>query len=152
VRRIHLSPLIISLFFGGATLIVADDSRREVTELDKPTPAIHGSVVILKEAMTNNTSVNLGGLVVVLIPDSQSHPPQEIAVHASSPQATFLGHVRGARSTDDGQTLFGGGYTWYLFRASELTKNLQIDVSYIPNGNQTPTRIHRTHQIEIQSE
>jgi len=72
VRQINSRALTISLllFLGSPT--VADDSGREVTELGKPDPEVHGSVVILKEAMTNNTSVNLGGLLVVLIPDSQS--------------------------------------------------------------------------------
>ncbi len=152
MRQINSCALTISLLLLLGTPIVAEPSGQEVTELGKADPEVHGSVVILKEAMTNPTSVNLGGLLVVLIPDSQSHPPQEIAVHASSAEATFLGHVRGVRSTDDGQTLFGGGYTWYLFRAAELTKQLQIDVSYIPNGSPNPTRVHRTHRIEIQSE
>jgi hypothetical protein len=152
VRRINSCVLGISLSLLGTTSIVADESGRGVTGLERDSPVVRGSVIILKEAMTKSVSVNVGGLLVVQISDSQSHPPQNIAVKASSGDATFLGHVRGVRSADDGKTLFGGGYTWYLFRAAELTKNLHIDVSYVPNGIPNPTRLKRTHQIEIESD
>jgi len=140
------------LSFLVATSTTADDSGRDGAQPANDGPVVRGYVVILKEAMTDSVSINVDGLLVVQIPDSQSHPPQDIAVKASSGSAQSLGHVRGVRSTDNGQTLFGGGYTWYLFRAVRPTKNLQINVSYVPNGTPEPTRLNRTHRVEIEAD
>lgn len=147
--RFNLCLLGIILSFLVATSITADDSDRDGPQPGNDGPVVHGDVVILKEAMTKSVSINVGGLLVVQIPDSQSHPPQGITVKASSGGAQSMGRVRGVRSTDNGQTLFGGGYTWYLFRAVELTKSVQIHVSYVPNGTADPKRLSRTHEIEI---
>ena len=149
MRRFNSCWLGIILSFLVATSTTADDSGRDGAQPANDGPVVRGYVVILKEAMTKSVSINVDGLLVVQIPDSQSHPPQDIAVKASSGSAQSLGHVRGVRSTDNGQTLFGGGYTWYLFRAVELTKSVQIHVSYVPNGTADPKRFRRTHEIEI---
>ena len=145
-----LLAVILILLIVAST--VAEDVAREKVQPATGGPVVRGGVVILKEAMTKSVSINVGGLLVVQIPDSQSHPPQGITVKASSGDARSLGHVRGVRSTDGGQTLFGGGYTWYLFCAVRQTDSLQINVSYLPNGTADPKRINRTHRIEIQSE
>lgn len=152
MRRFNSCLLGIILSFLVATSIAADDSDRDGPQPSSDGSVVRGDVVILKEAMTEGTSINVDGLLVVQISDSQSHPPQDIVVKASSGSVQSLGHVRGVRSTDNGQTLFGGGYTWYLFQAVRPTKNLQINVSYVPNGTPKPTRLNRTHRIEIETD
>jgi hypothetical protein len=142
----------IILSFLVATSIAADNSDRDGPQPGNDGPVVHGDVVILKEAMTKSVSINVGGLLVVQIPDSQSHPPQGITVKSSSGNAQSLGHVRGVRSTDSGQTLFGGGYTWYLFRAVRPTEHLQINVSYVPNGTPKAIRLDCTHRVEIEAD
>src|SRR5262245_44186288 len=59
-------------------------------------------------------SINVGGLVIAVVRDSGSRPPQDVAVVASE-QLTPLGTVRGVQN-DEGMALMGGGYTWHLFR------------------------------------
>jgi hypothetical protein len=91
------------------------------------------SGAVLKLSVVNDKpfSVNTGGLVVVIVRDSGSRPPQDVKVEA--PRAFRpLGVVRGAQN-EQGQLLFGGGFTWQLFTpvtAGEST----IKVSYTENG------------------
>jgi hypothetical protein len=76
-------------------------------------------------------SVNVGGLVIAVVRDSGSRPPQDISVVASD-DLQSLGKVRGVQN-DQGQALMGGGYTWHLFQpttAGEAT----VTVSYTVNG------------------
>ena len=88
-----LLAVILILLIVAST--VAEDVAREKVQPATGGPVVRGGVVILKEAMTKSVSINVGGLVVVQIPDSQSHPPQGITVKASSGDARSLGHVRG---------------------------------------------------------
>ena len=66
---------------------------------------------------TKPQSVNVGGLVIVVIRDSGSRPPQDVSVVAPD-SLEPLGVVRGVQN-DQGVALMGGGYTWHLFKPAE---------------------------------
>lgn len=101
---------------------------------------VSGSVIVLEEKTTKDTTVNVDGLVVVVIPDSGSRPPQNIKVDAGRAYKQ-LGTVQA------GNVAPGGGYTWYLFKpvnAGETT----ITVSYTENGE--GKKVERTHKVKIE--
>ena len=104
-----------------------------------------GAVLKLSEINDKPFTVNTGGLVVVIVRDSGSRPPQNIKVDA--PRAyQALGVVRGTQ-TDQGQALMGGGYTWYLFTpvtAGETT----IKVSYTENGD-GGKKVERVYKVKV---
>jgi hypothetical protein len=103
-------------------------------------------VLKLSEINDKPFTVNTGGLIVVIVRDSGSRPPQNIKVDA--PRAfQALGVVRGTQ-TDQGQALMGGGYTWYLFTpvtAGETT----IKVSYTENGD-GGKKVERTYKVKVE--
>jgi hypothetical protein len=105
-----------------------------------------GAVLKLSEINDKPFTVNTGGLIVVIVRDSGSRPPQNIKVDA--PRAfQALGVVRGTQ-TDQGQALMGGGYTWYLFTpvtAGETT----IKVSYTENGD-GGKKVERTYKVKVE--
>jgi hypothetical protein len=104
-----------------------------------------GAVLKLSEVTDKPFTVNLGGLVVVIVRDSGSRPPQQIKVEA--PRALErLGVVRGTQ-TDQGQALLGGGYTWHLFTpvaAGETT----IKVRYVENGDDGK-KVERAYKVTV---
>jgi hypothetical protein len=95
---------------------------------------ISGSVVRLAEKteMERPVTVNVGGLVIVVIRDSGSRPPQDVSVVVPK-QLEALGVVRGVQN-DQGVALMGGGYTWYLYRPTKAGEST-IQVSYQENGD-----------------
>jgi hypothetical protein len=107
---------------------------------------LKGQVVILKEASTKPVGpIDPGSLIIADIPDSGSRPPQDIKVDGTT--CISLGHVRGVATNKEGQSLMGGGYTWYLFQAPSGPKSTHVKVSYTPNGGGKP--IERNHQIDL---
>lgn len=109
----------------------------------------NGRVVVLKPVMTQPAGpVNPGSLIVIDIPDSGSRPPQNIKADGTT--STPMGHVRGVNTNDKGQSLMGGGYTWYLFKAPSGVKSTHIKVSYTPNGGDGKP-VERDHEVLIES-
>ena len=106
---------------------------------------ISGGVVILTEATSVEESVNVDGLVILEIPDSGSRPPQNIQVT----QTGFkdLGEVQGVRTNEEGEPMMGGGYTWYLFQATQGPRSGTIEAQYVPNGTAEPQPVVRKHQV-----
>ena len=110
--------------------------------------ALSGYVVKLAEKTDQSkpASVNVGGLVIVVVRDSGSRPPQDISVVA--PDALEpLGVVRGVQN-DQGVALMGGGYTWHLFKpvnAGEAT----IKVAYTENGD-GGKRVQREYKLTVE--
>jgi hypothetical protein len=114
----------------------------------KESAAVKGRVLVLKEATTEPMgSMNWGGLIVVEIPDSGSRPPQEMKVDGG--KCVALGHVRGVNTNREGRPLMGGGYTWYLFKAPAEGKSVQIEASYLPNGQRNPKPVKRHYVVQL---
>lgn len=110
--------------------------------------ALFGAVLKLSEVTDKPFSVNVGGLVVVIVRDSGSRPPQEIKVDAPAPEFEALGTVRGAQN-DQGTALMGGGYTWYLFRPATAGEG-EIRVSYLENGD-GGKNVERVYKMTIEA-
>ncbi|BBO35736.1 hypothetical protein [Lacipirellula parvula] len=117
-------------------------------------PAVDGRVIILKrvekkdEALaTEPQEINAGGLVIVEVPDTQSHPT-EVAEPTVTPAeaAQSFGKVRGIRTNNAGQPMMGGGYTWFLFKTLAPGK-AAINVKYTPNGGGDP--VDQTYQVNV---
>ena len=109
---------------------------------------LSGAVLKLSEITNKPFTVNTGGLVVVIVRDSGSRPPQDIKVDA--PRAfKALGVVRGTQN-EQGQALMGGGYTWYLFTPVTVGETT-IKVSYTENG-EGGKKIERVYKVKIEKE
>jgi hypothetical protein len=105
-----------------------------------------GNVLKLSEIADKPFAINTGGLVVAIVRDSGSRPPQNINVNAPR-EFQPLGVVRGTQD-DKGQALMGGGYTWYLFTpisAGETT----IKVSYTENG-EGGKKVQRSYKVKVE--
>jgi hypothetical protein len=88
--------------------------------------------------------VRLGGMVVVMIHDSGSRPPTDIHVEAGR-AFEKMGIVAGNQN-DDGEVLFGGGFTWYVLKP--VTAGVaEVDVKFTENGSNA--KIHRHYKVEI---
>ncbi|MBA4105327.1 MAG: hypothetical protein C0485_06180 [Pirellula sp.] len=119
-------------------------------------PMVDGRVVILQRVEKAEKDdalapkpheINAGGLVIVEVPDTQSHPT-EVAEPTVSPDGLLqsFGKVRGIRTNKDGQPLMGGGYTWFLFKA--LAEGpAAVNVKYTPNGGGDP--VDQTYEVNV---
>lgn len=115
-------------------------------------PMVDGRVIILqrveKEAQaTKPHEINAGGLVIVEVPDTQSHPT-EVAEPTVTPESALqsFGKVRGIRTNKDGEPMMGGGYTWFLFKA--LAEGpAAVNIKYTPNGGGDP--VDQTYQVNV---
>ena len=119
-------------------------------------PAVDGRVIILKRVdkkLANEAiapepqEINAGGLVIVEVPDTQSHPT-EVAEPTVTPAeaAQSFGKVRGIRTNNAGEPMMGGGYTWFLFKTLAPGK-AAINVKYTPNGGGDP--VDQTYQVNV---
>lgn len=109
---------------------------------------LSGSVVKLAEKTdtARPVTVNVGGLVIAVIRDSGSRPPQDRAVVASD-SLQALGIVRGVQN-DQGQALMGGGYTWHLFQPTKAG-DATVKISYTENGD-GGKRVTRDYKLTIE--
>lgn len=119
-------------------------------------PMVDGRVIVLKRVEKSSKSdelapkpheINAGGLVIVEVPDTQSHPT-EVAEPAVAPEGAMqsFGRVRGIRTNDQGEPMMGGGYTWFLFKA--LAEGpAAVNVKYTPNGG--GDSVDQTYQVNI---
>jgi hypothetical protein len=131
--------LTLAIAIGLLTLNTA--AMAESTELS-------GSVVKLAEKSdtAQPVTVNVGGLVIAVVRDSGSRPPQNMAVVASD-SLQALGIVRGVQN-DQGQALMGGGYTWHLFQPTKAG-DVTVKVSYTENGD-GGKRVTRDFKLSIE--
>jgi len=144
----------------AATQITEEAIKNDQIDEDSPQGApFKGRVVLLEEAEADpadpdgsgrlpNAEVNAGGLVVVVVSDTQSHPTKfKRPVIESASAFRSMGRVRGIR-TEQGKPLMGGGYTWLLLKAMQ-PGDATITVSYTPNGGvESVTRVHRVKVTE----
>jgi hypothetical protein len=139
MQRFIILFLSVAAFIAVSSAIQAEEKTNEPTQLK-------GQVVILKEVNTKPVGpIDPGSLIIADIPDSGSRPPQDIKVDGTT--CISLGHVRGVATNNEGQSLMGGGYTWYLFQAPSGPKSTHVKVSYTPNGGGKP--VDRNHQIDL---
>jgi hypothetical protein len=122
-----------------AVMIAAINSN-SLAEERRDSVRVKGRVLVLKEGTP-------GGLIIVDIPDSGSRPPQDIRVDGG--KSTGLGHVRGVATNREGKAMMGGGYTWYLFKAPADARSVEIEASYMPNGQSTPKQMKRHYQVQL---
>lgn len=138
---------------AGAAVGVAEGLLEQ--NANSSVPVVDGRVVILQrnEKLANEAiapkphEINAGGLVIVEVPDTQSHPT-EVAEPAISPDGSLqsFGKVRGIRTNKDGKPMMGGGYTWFLFKA--LAEGpAAVNVKYTPNGGGDP--VDQTYQVNV---
>ena len=119
-------------------------------------PTVDGRVVILQRQAKQSRDeplalqsheINAGGLLIVEVPDTQSHPT-DVAEPAVTPEGALqpFGKVRGIRTNDAGEPMMGGGYTWFLFKTIAPGK-ATINVKYSPNGGGDP--VDQTYQVNV---
>jgi hypothetical protein len=104
---------------------------------------------VIKLADKTNTaepqSINVGGLVIVVIRDSGSRPPQDVSVVAPD-SLQPLGVVRGVQN-DQGVALMGGGYNWHLFKPTKAG-DATVKVAYTENGD-GGKRVERAYKLSV---
>ncbi len=134
MRRFILA-LAVTFFAIGSSAIAADEGQ------------LSGYVVKLAKKMDQQRpqTINVGGLVIAVVGDSGSRPPQDISVVASD-SLEPLGVVRGVQN-DQGVALMGGGYTWHLFKPIKAGP-ATVKVAYTENGD-GGKRVDRTYQLVI---
>lgn len=137
--RVIFAVLIIVIRLTAS--VGAANAQEKLTATTK----LSGVVLKLSEVTGQEFHVNLGGLVIVIVRDSGSRPPQDIKVDAPR-SFQPLGVVRGTQ-TDKGEALMGGGYTWYLFTPVTSTA-ATIKVSYTENGEQGK-RVDRAYKVHV---
>jgi hypothetical protein len=107
---------------------------------------------VIKLAEKTNTaepqSINVGGLVIVVIRDSGSRPPQDVSVVAPD-SLEPLGVVRGVQN-DQGVALMGGGYNWHLFKPTKAG-DATVKVAYTENGD-GGKRVAREYKLSVTAE
>lgn len=137
---------MFKLLFTAASCLFALSLTGNILAQDKP--QLSGTILKLSEISDKPFTVNVGGLVIAIVRDSGSRPPQNIKVDAPR-EFKALGVVRGTQN-EQGQALMGGGYTWYLFTprtANETT----IQVSYVENGD-GGKKVERTYRVKVEKQ
>ncbi len=135
----------ICLLAFAFTLAISTTTQAADSSSDN---GLSGYVIKLAEKTSTSEpqSVNVGGLVIAVVRDSGSRPPQEISVVASK-SLEKLGVVRGVEN-DLGQALMGGGYNWYLFQPTNAG-DATVKVAYTENGD-GGKRIERAYKLTIE--
>lgn len=146
---------------AGAAVEAAEGLiEREAHSADLP--MLDGRVIILKRAEKKADAkptdapadelkeINVGGLVIVEVPDTQSHPTT-VELPKATPDGSLvsLGKVRGIRTNDEGEPMMGGGYTWFLFKPATVG-SATLNVKYTPNGGGDP--VDQTYELNIVAE
>lgn len=143
----------------AAAGIAEQATKNEPAAEDAPQGAMFkGRVVLLEPAAADAvdpngdgtlpiSEINAGGLVVLVVPDTQSHPTK-FKRPAIEPAAAFrpMGRVRGIR-TSNGKPMMGGGYTWLLLKAMQ-PGDATITVAYTPNGGDGEPVV-REHKVKV---
>ncbi len=126
----------LGLFLLGSSAIAADEGQ------------LSGDVIKLAEKTKADQpqSINVGGLVIVVVRDSGSRPPQDVSIVAPESLAK-LGVVRGVQN-DEGVALMGGGYTWHLFKPT-ASGGATVKVTYTENGD-GGKRVQREYKLSVE--
>jgi hypothetical protein len=134
--RIVLLAVALSFLGLNASPVQADESQ------------LSGYVAKLAEKtnLEEPQSINIGGLVIAVVRDSGSRPPQDVSVVASD-SLEPLGVVRGVQN-DQGVALMGGGYTWHLFKPTKAGA-ATVKVAYTENGD-GGNRAERVYKIKVE--
>ncbi len=134
--RIVLLAVALSFLGLSWSPVQADESQ------------LSGYVVKLAEKtnLEEPQSINIGGLVIAVVRDSGSRPPQDVSVVASD-SLEPLGVVRGVQN-DQGVALMGGGYTWHLFKPTKAG-TATVKVAYTENGD-GGNRAERVYKIKVE--
>ena len=140
-----MARFIVAVLFVALNAATAFQAQAEEM-VPHDSTEVSGQVIILKEVMIKPVGpIDAGSLIIADIPDSGSRPPQKIKVDGGA--SIPLGHVRGVATNKAGQSLMGGGYTWYLFKAPSGVHDVHVRVSYLANGGKM---VARDHQVLIQ--
>ena len=137
-----MRTFLLALAFGllplGSSALAADAGQ------------LSGYVIKLadKTSTAEPQSINVGGLVIVVVRDSGSRPPQDVSVVAPDSLAK-LGVVRGVQN-DEGVALMGGGYNWHLFKPTEAG-DATVKVAFTENGD-GGKRVERNFKLTVGSE
>jgi hypothetical protein len=92
--------------------------------------------------------INVGGLLIVEIPDSGSRPPQNMSVKTGE-AFERLGQLRGINTDKkSGRPLMGGGYTWFLFTPKTASKSETLEVKFTPNGGPAAAK-SKTYKVAV---
>jgi len=132
----HRLIIVASLTFmssANAVAVAADELSGYVVKLAE------------KTSTAEPQPINVGGLVIAVVRDSGSRPPQGISVVASE-NLQPLGAVRGVQN-DQGVALMGGGYTWHLFKPTEAGE-ATVNVTYTENGNDGK-KVAREYKLDV---
>ena len=106
---------------------------------------LKGGVITLQgEPRGKTKEINVGGLVMVRVPDTGSRPLEGLQVEAGD-KFQRLGQVRGARERR-GESQQGGGFTLVLFRAASEGEGT-ITISYSPSDG--GTAVTRQHKVNV---
>jgi hypothetical protein len=146
-RRITALLVICALSAVACRAMAAENA-------DADKDLLKGHATILNVAAEGGRSLrpdtNVGGLLIIQIPDSGSRPPQDMSVKTSR---TFqrLGQLRGINTDKKtGRALMGGGYTWFLFTPKNESKQEEVEVKYTPNGGGGAPKT-RTYKVEVKA-
>jgi hypothetical protein len=133
--RSLLLALVLGLQVFGSSVVAAEGQ-------------LSGYVIKLAEKTSESepVSVNVGGLVIVVVRDSGSRPPQDVSVVAPD-SLEPLGVVRGVQN-DQGVALMGGGYTWHLFKPVKAGP-ATVRVACTENGD-GGKRVEREYAVHVE--
>jgi hypothetical protein len=112
--------------------------------------SLKGAIVFLSEEEHTDADpavVNLGGMLIVNVPDSGSRRPKDIRVDAGQ-SFRDLGAVAGSQ-TPEGKVMYGGGYTWYVFQAKR-TGQATVRVRYKLNDDDGSI-VDREYKVAIEN-
>lgn len=134
-----MSPTKITtaLLFVTLTAIAPHSLAQETADIKKPTLTGHALIINTQsggDGPAPQFDINVGGLLIIEIPDSGSRPPQNMSVKTGEAFAP-LGQLRGINTDKkSGRPLMGGGYTWFLFTPKSESKSETLEVKFTPNG------------------
>ena len=134
--RSFLLALALGLSVVGTSAVAAEQGQ------------LSGYVIKLAEKTSESepVSVNVGGLVIVVVRDSGSRPPQNVSVVAPD-SLEMLGKVRGVQN-DQGVALMGGGYTWHLYKPVKAGA-ATVKVAYTENGD-GGKHVQREYKVTVE--
>lgn len=140
-----------TIFAFGIAILISITTYQSLAQ-EKATPSKdlltgHAQIINIESSGYAAPSVNVGGLLIIEIPDSGSRPPQDMSVKTGG-AFEQIGKLRGI-NTDrkSGRPLMGGGYTWFLYTPKKESKAEDVEVKWTPNGGGGPKT--KTYKLEI---
>ena len=144
--KITTALLILTL-----TTLTTQTLGQETTDAKKPALSGHALIINTQsggDGPAPQFDINVGGLLIIEIPDSGSRPPQNMSVKTGE-AFERLGQLRGINTDKkSGRPLMGGGYTWFLFTPKTASKSETLEVKFTPNGGPAAAK-SKTYKIAI---